>query len=412
MTNTIGIAISGTPTFIASGFQADFAIKNTGTTNTIYVGDSSVSPTTGRPIGPNSTLTWAANTASLYAVCAAGQTSTLDVYDSGNSGFDASALAAALGSQNNLNAQGIANAIFSTGITLPYQRTTLVDTTVTGTSATFPYNNIAIDTSRYTLLEIEYSWSSRSANETWGAFQTIRVDFVWSKDPSKTIITKFYPVGPGANFIQIPVYTDMIDISLLVNSTYNNPSFGLWVYATNGKQQYSLINSGGGYIDQPVGTYWNYSSNDGVNPDYFTPLPMAVQVWNLGTSILNPGIVMDVPANTSGADVNYQVSIPNNGGGRMRLGFTFASNTVSTTPDEIRWNPVMQRTNQILTGSWQGSSDSLFESLTGTSGGLQPNRPNWQDVYLPAGPIQLQLQHRNTNPAVRIAMFWPDRPSF
>ena len=393
MSNIIGMVIGSVASLITAAQQTDYTVKNTGT-STVYVGDTSVTPSSGRPITPDTSVTFTGGT-SLYAITGAGTTTTVDVYDTAG---------------NVIDPGSIAQQIFNMGVALPYFQTKIADYNNLDTISqpTFPYNNISVDTSRYTLLDVYYEWNSQSGAESYGAQQTLRVDF-GDVTGGNIVKSLFYNVGPGGNFIQIPVYDELVSFSLLVSSPYNNPHYWLSVLATNGKQKYSCVNSGGAYLLESENGSWKFGSNDGVNPNYYNgDIPVVISGYNVG-SVLNPCVVYEIPANTSGADVAYKFGIPNNGSGHMRFGFGFASNPTGTVSDEIRWNTDRNVAGVLLAGEWSQSLDNLFESVTSTNA---TNRNLYSDVYLPACPIRISHIHRNGAPACKLIFSWPNLPSF
>lgn len=405
MSNFLGLTINSNAIQIATGFQSPFTVKNTGNAP-VYLGGSSVTSSSGRTLPAQSSVIWDPSTTggSLYAVTAAGTTTTVDVYDSSGQTFDAGAVAAEMIAQ-----------LAGNGVAQPYLQETLLNVAETTPSPTFNYQNIKLDTAKYSLLDIWYNWDSQSFTETTSANQTIKIDFSYSSDPTQVIVSKLFNVGPGYNYIQCPIFCDTVTMTLLyASSAYASgtaPVYSLQVFASNGKQHYSCISSGANFITENVNGEWNFNSNDGIDPRAWDGgMPLQVNVWNFG-NIANPGVVFEIPANTGTTDVSYNLGIPNNGSGHARIGFGYATTDSGTSLDEMRFNPVVTIANVLLAASWQQSMDNLYE-VPATTASNPNNRITFFDAYLPNVPTRIVLIHRAGKPAAKLVIYWPDVPTF
>jgi hypothetical protein len=76
-----GYLIKAAPS--AGHYRYSIAIRNTDTTNTVYLGASGVTSSTGFPLKAGETFVMDRNYAAIYGICAAGLTATVAYFEEG-----------------------------------------------------------------------------------------------------------------------------------------------------------------------------------------------------------------------------------------------------------------------------------------------------------------------------------------
>ena len=400
MTNLIGLTVTTQSTQLGGTFQLPVTVKNTGTA-TVFLGGPGVTPTTGRALLASSSVDWVGD---LYAVVATG-TTTIDVYDTVGAQFDAGAIIAGL-QAGGVTATGIADAIFTKGVTVPYNEEQLLSVESgpnPNNPATAINYSLTVDQSKYSLVEIYWYCLSPSLAQTQTAWNKLTGYWTHASGPYVDLIS--YPVAAaGVTYLQFPVLGDTLNLTFTTAAT--SQQWAMTVTVSNGPREFSqvLCPIPSGYQSSSQGDTYLFgqaTNNDSFHPADYNPAPGLYQVWGFGSKA-HPGIMTEFPANTGSTSQWYYLLAPNNGSGMLRLGYGYASAT--TTLDDIRVNPDRNYADVLLTGSYQQGLDNLWNSVNSTT-------VNYTDIFIPNHPVLVQIEKKASTPASKLVMYCPNAPT-
>lgn len=271
-TNPNAVSVQGAAVFLANQSNPAVTVYNSGSKTVFLDSQDPVSnPSAGQPLSAGSSIGWDSKQA-LYAITAAGETTTITVTNNSGNIFDAGAIATQIIDQG--LAQDIANAISITGAPPIDQFTNILRQTFTGAAGFLTPS--AVDVSMYQSLAITYSQGSIPQQ---GALLVI-----WTDASFNTLAQEKVVFGSGQNaagnighVLELPVRGSRVAIQLLpvlgtgtgfvinVSGSYKTLSRSRFNSVGAGSADGSIIPAGGaveGYHSWngtiPVSTTWSW----------------------------------------------------------------------------------------------------------------------------------------------------------